>query len=393
MAHLEDRWQRADRRGSGKRWRVRYLDPAGKERSRSFDRKADAERFMNATAADVARGTWTDPAAGKLTLRRYFTETYLPSQVTEATSIQSMESRFRTRILPGLGDYTLGQLASQPSIIRAWMAGLRAELADSTIRVLMANLSGALNAAVADGLIPRNPCSQVRPPKAAAGRVKPWPAAWADAVRELLPARYAGLMDAATGLGLRQGELFGLAAGDVDFLHRVVHVRRQLRIVGSRMVYSLPKGGKERDVPLPDSVGLRLSAHMAAYPPASVTLPWKVPTGKPVTVALLFTTPQGAALHRSNFNASAWQPALRAAGIPADRENGMHAARQYFASTCLADGVDIRALASYLGHTDPGFTLRVYTHLMPSADDRMRAAIDRAFSRPDGPATAQGGAR
>ena len=91
--------------------------------------------------------------------------------------------------------------------------------------------------------------------------------------------------------------------------------------------------------------------------------------------------------------ASAWQPALRAAGIPADCENGMHAARHYLASTCLADGVDIRALASYLGHTDPGFTLRVYTHLMPSADDRMRAAIDRAFSRPDGPATAQGGAR
>jgi integrase len=106
-------------------------------------------------------------------------------------------------------------------------------------------------------------------------------------------------------------------------------------------------------------------------------------------LALLFTTAKGAAVHRSNFNASGWQPALRAAGIPATRENGMHALRHYFASACLADGVDIRALSEYLGHTDPGFTLRVYTHLMPSADDRMRAAIDRAFSRSDGPATAQ----
>jgi integrase len=391
VAHLEDRWERADRKGTGKRWRVRYTDPAGKERSRSFDRKADATTFLNATAADVARGTWVDPAAGKLTLRAYIEQTYLPSQVTEATTIQAVESRFRTRILPGLGDYTLGQLASQPSVIRNWMTGLRAELADSTVRVLMAALSAALNAAVTDGLIPKNPCGQVRLPKAAAGRVKPWPAAWATGMREALPGRYAGLIDAASGLGLRQGELFGLAAEDIDWLRRVVHVRRQLRIVANTLVLALPKGGKERDVPLPDAVALRLSQHIAAYPPAAVTLPWKVPTGKPVTVSLLFTTPGGAALHRSSFNVGVWQPALREGDIPSDRENGMHALRHYYASVLLARGVDIRALAAYLGHTDPGFTLRVYTHLMPSADDRARQAIDAEFSAPDGPGTAQAG--
>jgi hypothetical protein len=48
---------RTARYGTGYRWRVRYVDPDGAERSRSFDRKADAERFMNSTAADVARGT------------------------------------------------------------------------------------------------------------------------------------------------------------------------------------------------------------------------------------------------------------------------------------------------------------------------------------------------
>jgi hypothetical protein len=44
--------------------------------------------------------------------------------------------------------------------------------------------------------------------------------------------------------------------------------------------------------------------------------------------------------------------------------------------------VDIRALSEYLGHHDPGFTLRTYTHLMPSAPDRMRAAVDSAFADP-----------
>jgi site-specific recombinase XerD len=61
------------------------------------------------------------------------------------------------------------------------------------------------------------------------------------------------------------------------------------------------------------------------------------------------------------------------------REHGFHALRHAYASVLLADGVDIRALADYLGHADPGFTLRVYCHLMPEAEDKARRAVDRAF--------------
>jgi hypothetical protein len=43
------------------------------------------------------------------------------------------------------------------------------------------------------------------------------------------------------------------------------------------------------------------------------------------------------------------------------------------------NGVDIRTLAEYLGHSDPGFTVRTYTHLMPSAPDKARRAVDRAL--------------
>ncbi|GGV16892.1 hypothetical protein GCM10010182_42310 [Actinomadura cremea] len=46
----------------------------------------------------------------------------------------------------------------------------------------------------------------------------------------------------------------------------------------------------------------------------------------------------------------------------------------------LARGVDVRALAEFLGHTDPGFTLRTYTHLMPSSQEKMHNAIDGAWS-------------
>jgi integrase len=169
----------------------------------------------------------------------------------------------------------------------------------------------------------------------------------------------------------------------------VVHVRRQVRILGTSMTFAPPKGGKERDIPLPESIALRLSAHIQAHPAVPVALPWKVPGGKLTTARLVFSDPGGAALHRSSFNAVAWQPALRGAGVPLARENGMHALRHYFASVLLSRGVDIRTLAAYLGHSDPGFTLRTYTHLMPDAADRMRQAVDAEFAASDGPAAAQ----
>lgn len=58
----------------------------------------------------------------------------------------------------------------------------------------------------------------------------------------------------------------------------------------------------------------------------------------------------------------------------------MHALRHYFASVLLDAGEPVKALAASLGHTDPGFTLRTYTHLMPNSDERTRKAIDRVFS-------------
>lgn len=159
------------------------------------------------------------------------------------------------------------------------------------------------------------------------------PAAWAAAVRDALPAPYQALADCGAGLGMRQGEVFGLAVGDIDFLRRVVHVRRQVRIVGARLVFAPPKGGKERDIPLPSSIALRLSAHIAAFPPVAVSLPWKAPGGKPATAALVFTSREHAAMNRNYVNTYLWKPTLKQAGMPQTRENGFHALRHYFASS------------------------------------------------------------
>lgn len=53
------------------RWRARYRDPDGKERARHFDRKIDAQRWLDDQTTAMTTGTWVDPAAGRVTFREY----------------------------------------------------------------------------------------------------------------------------------------------------------------------------------------------------------------------------------------------------------------------------------------------------------------------------------
>ncbi len=174
--------------------------------------------------------------------------------------------------------------------------------------------------------------------------------------------------------------MFGLSPADIDFLRGTVTVRRQVRLFKGRLSFRLAKGGKERTVPLPSPVREALAAHLAAYPAQPVSLGWDSPEGKPIVVDLVVTTPQGSALRRNTFNPQVWTPALKAAHVERSRDNGCHALRHFFASVLLDAGESIKAVSDYLGHADPGFTLRTYTHLMPTSDERTRQAVDAALS-------------
>jgi hypothetical protein len=75
------------------------------------------------------------------------------------------------------------------------------------------------------------------------------------------------------------------------------------------------------------------------------------------------------------------RPVLVEAGVERGRGNGMHALRHWYGAVLLQAGVSIKALSDYLGHADPGFTLRTYTHLMPSSEAKAREVVDGTFAR------------
>ena len=58
----------------------------------------------------------------------------------------------------------------------------------------------------------------------------------------------------------------------------------------------------------------------------------------------------------------------------------MHALRHFYASVLIDAGESVKAVAEYLGHADPGFTLRVYAHLFPASEERARRAVDVVFA-------------
>jgi integrase len=362
------------------RYVVNYRDPSGRGRRKTFRRKAEADAFRNVVEADKLRGTYLDLDAGRITFQDH-AEEWLQSRTFSALTYEATELRLRLHVYPVIGHLQLRRI--KPSTIQSWVRSM--DLATGYQRVIFANVSAIFVAAIDDGLLAKNPCSarSVARPSPSHHKVVPWPAATVTAMHAAVSPRYRLAVTLASGLGLRQGEAFGLAVEDVDVNTGVVTVHRSVKVFhGNQLVFGLPKGGKTRTVPLPTAVAEELAAHLEAYPPRRVTLPWEEPgSRKEVTANLVLTTRERKALNRNYFNTAIWRPAQKRAGVEPARHNGMHALRHWYASVLLDAGESIRAVSEHLGHSDPGFTLRTNTHLMPTSSARTRAAVDAALGR------------
>jgi integrase len=306
----------------------------------------------------------------------------------DESSRETTEIRVRKHIIPFFRPRSVAAIT--PSLVREWDTGLVGVLAVATRSTAFAHLSAIMTAAVDDGLIAKNPCAakSVTKPQQITRKVVPWDTEIVSAIRSGLTPRYRPMVDIGASCGPRQGEIFGLAPHDFDFDAGWLNVRRQVKRVHSRLVFGLPKNDKERRTPLPESVCRLMKTYPDDFAPVSITLPWEDPfRGELITVPLVFTTPRLNAINRATFNRKAWHPAITGAGLEQTRVTGMHALRHFFASMLLDAGESITVVAEYLGHSDPAFTLPVYTHLMPTSDRRARQVFDGLF---DGPSRLHG---
>jgi integrase len=236
----------------------------------------------------------------------------------------------------------------------------------------------------------------VQVPKRATEDIQAWADKRVHAVIDAHPDLFRAIPIVGAACGLRQGELFGLALEDIDFDQQVIRVRRQIKKLEPEVVYVLPKSDRESVVPLPAWAAEAMREHVNKYPPLVCSLPWEKPNGKPRTYNLLFRWTDDKVIRARTYSELVWKPALVTAGVIPEpgldarqrkrftttRKEGIHQLQHFYASVMLTGGVAIKELAEYLGHADPGFTLRVYAHMQPGSHDRARRAIDERLFRP-----------
>lgn len=351
MAHLEKR--------GPSRWRARYRDPDGRERSRTFGRRVDAERWLSTIETDILRGAYIDPAAGQVTFAEY-ANAWRSVQVHRPSTEDLVERHLRRHLVPFFGHRPLGSV--RPTEVQGWVKDRSAVLAPRTLELSYRFLSAIFKAAVEDRLVATSPCRGIRLPKAARTEVVPLETEQVVALTQAVPNRYKGLVLFTAGTGVRQGEAFGLGLPKLDMLRRTVRIDQQIVWIPRRgALVGPPKTqASNRTIPLAQVTVDSLAAHLAAYPPAG-------------EAQLVFTSAQGEPIRRSTFG-DVWRAAVRRAGLPSGTT--FHDLRHYYASLLIRHGESVKVVQARLGHASATETLDTYSHLWPDAEDRTRAAID-----------------
>ena len=375
-AGVEDRWTRTIRRpdgttvttpsakhGQGLRWQARWVDADGRERSKSFARKVDAQTWLAAeVTVPMATGTYVAPGAGTQTIAEIYAAWSKSQSHIAAKTAATRRSAWHSRVEDRWGGVAVADVKT--SAVRGWVAAMNADgLGVPGIENAFGLLRQVLNAAVEDARIPRNPCEGVKLPR----RV--------HADRGYLTHRQVSMLAGVVTrdaevvrllayTGLRWGELAALRVQDFDMLRRRVNVSRSVTESGG-LVWSTPKTHERRSVPFPASLADELSALM-------------VGKGRD---DLVFTDRRGGVLRNSNWRGRVFAPAVAVCQTADDSFPSVtpHDLRHTAASLAISAGANVKAVQRMLGHAKASMTLDVYADLFDTDLDAVAVELDAAI--------------
>jgi integrase len=360
MGYIED--LKSTRQGQGRlRWRVRYRDPAGRERAKSFARKQDAERFLRHAEADKLRGQWVDPKQGRTTVGELAERWYATTVTLKPKTREDYRSLLHNHVLPIFGDRAIASIDTLT--VRGWLAGLvSGGLSPSRAKHAYYVLFAVLEAAIQAGALVRNPAAGVRVPRSHSHEMHFLSAAEIEHLAEAIVPPYGVLVRFAAYTGLRAGEIAALRIKRLDLLRGTVRVVEATSEVGGRLVLGPTKTHAERTVRLPRFLRDDLAAYLASRS--------RDPNG------FVFTGPKGGQLRHTNFYQRLFCPALARAGLPA--EIRFHDLRHTCAALLIAQGAHPKAIQVHLGHSSIQVTMDRYGHLFPDALEQLADRLDAA---------------
>ena len=223
-------------------WRAGYRGPDGREHSKSFERKADAERWLRNELQKVDLGLWVDPSAGDISLEDW-SAIWMSGRVglTEKTRV-GYQGILNSRVLPTFGAMPIKRVTR--AAVASWVSDMSDEgLSSSRVRNCFNVLGACLEAAMNEGLIGRNPARGVELPAQVVQAEHRYLAAEdVDALASAVPtqADRSLILVLAYG-GLRWGEAVALRLGRVDVLRCRLSIAEAATQVSGRLVFGEPK--------------------------------------------------------------------------------------------------------------------------------------------------------
>jgi integrase len=350
------------------------VDPVTGKRSRIFrtcPTEDDAERELTNVLRGLDTGTFADP--GRLTLAKYLKDQWMPHITTRVRPRTALRYRqlLDLHVIPKIGAVKMAKL--RPAHVQAVIdAMLAAGRAPRTVAQGYRTLHAALKQAVRWQLIAVNPADAISPPRAGRPTLH---VPDTDTVARLLVAAqgtrlYLPLALAAT-TGMRRGEVLGLTWSGVDLDAGLARVKTSLQQVDGELVFVAPKTDRaRRTIALPPATVALLRSHRkeqarrrlllgAAW--ADLDLVLEDGDGRPISPD---------AVSRAFYRLA------RKIGRPGLR---FHDLRHAYATTLLIAGVHPKIASEALGHSSVGFTMDVYSHVLPTMQEVAGQAIEAAL--------------
>ena len=331
---------------NGCSYQVRYRRENGKQASRTFRIKKDAERFEASLVIDDGDIKGLTKEQRKITFAEYATiwqRTKLKRH-TPKTKIRR-DQILRMHLLPQLGQMPIRSIRNSHirDLVFQWeIQGLSPQ----TIRNHVGIARPIFKLAMKDDIITKDPTSGLELGQPSTGLGTILDQAQCQTLLAKVDDHYRRLFYTLLCTGLRIGELFALEVRDVDFTNRWLNVRES----------KTDKGIRQVDLSENDLQVLRQQIESLGDESSNGT-------------AILFRSPRGRSIHYRNLAERVLKKVISENNLP---HFTFHDLRKTHATMLVAAGIDPKVVQQRLGHASIETTLKYYAQ--PTKERRQTAA-------------------
>lgn len=350
------------------RWAAAVSIPGGGRRTFYGRTRSDVQNKLTAARRAISDGAPLSPDRLTFTaLATRWLNEVAAGNVRPKTFL-FYQSILQLHVMPAIGTRPLSRVTPL-DLQGLYTTKLKEGLSPQTVVHIHRVTHKVLQDALRWGLIARNICDVVRPPRVPHQEMRVLTAQEAKALlahveNDPLEALYA----IALTTGLRQGELLGLKwqdfssdAGRISIQRTVRYIPRQGSVEGE------PKSQRSRrSVMLAPLAIAALKRHRARQAKQRLSaVMWE-------DNDLIFANDVGRHIDASNLRRS-FRLMLERAGLPTIR---FHDLRHTAATLLLMQGVHVKVVSEMLGHSTVSLTLDVYSHVLPSLQAEAAAKME-----------------